>query len=184
VLELSSAQLKLHTKRYHPSTLENEFWVLVYKILFPDITNWKLCDRLQLAPHIDQNAIRHRLTAHKRSGSDPLALMQSLVGRNLYKARFARHHVERGSFPNYTKVDLQSVATPFGLKHHSDYIDATSESKYEYSEWQQHLSRMHSNDLKFRILDKNRLDHHYIANPEFKAMIWDYVAGEDIVLKS
>lgn len=177
VLGLSSAQFKLYTKRHHPSTLENEFWVLVYKILFPEITNWKLCDRLQLAPHIDKNAIKLRLTANRHRGSDPIALMQSLVGRNLYKARFARHHVERGSFPNYTKVDLKSVATPFGIKHHSDYLDATSETSMEYSAWQQHLSKLYLDDLKYKILHKNRLDKHYIENSEFKANMLNYMAG-------
>ena len=96
--------------------------------------------------------------------------------------RFARHHAERGTFPCYTKVNLKNVASPFGHKHRTDYLHATQETGAEHSQWQRYLAKEHADQLRYRILNKNRLNQHYISNAKFKELFPDYIAGKDLKL--
>jgi hypothetical protein len=153
--------------------------VLIYRILYPSITLWKLGDRLQLAP---SNSVRGydraQLATRFRRGLGPFARLQSLTGRYLYKARFARHHVELGSFPNYTKVDTQSLVMPFGEKEHRDFLAATDETSAVDSPWQQHIRQEHEKELHYIIMRKNQLDRAFIRDSGVKEQFPKFVSGE------
>lgn len=182
VIKLSSAPLKLKSKKFNLTTIEHEHWVLIYRILHPDISVWKIGDRLQLAPI---NKVRGLDPGMFFRGNGPFATLQSLTGRNLYKARFSRYHVERGSFPNYTRVtDLESVQ-PFGAKHHDEFLEATREihrdEKGHYvddSPWQRHIRKEYEKDLMYRILRVNGHDRQYIGDTRFKARYDDFITGK------
>jgi len=185
VIKLSSASLKLKSKKFNQTTIEHEFWVLLYRILHPDISVWKIGDRLQLAPnnHV-RNIDLRAMNANFSSVSSPVAKLQSITGRNLYKARFSRYHVERGSFPNYTRVaDLDSVQ-PFGPEHHKDFLFATNETNRDEkgnripdSPWQKYLREEYEKPLLYRILQANRHDRRYIQEKGFKEKYNDFIAG-------
>lgn len=146
----STAPLKLHTKRYQLRTLEIEYWVLLYKMLYPDIAIWQIGDRLRIAPHL-------RVRGAQRHGNERVfANMNSLTGRYLYKARFTLANVERGSFPNAEDPQLDEQL-PFGKKRHKAYLAATSLNSEVPSAWQQWLVESQLDDLKSLIVRKNRL---------------------------
>lgn len=146
----STAPLKLHTKRYQLRTLEIEYWVLLYKMLYPDIAIWQIGDRLRIAPHL-------RVRGAQRHGNERVfANMNSLTGRYLYKARFTLANVERGSFPNAEDPQLDDQM-PFGKKWHKAYLAATSLNSEVPSAWQQWLVESQLDDLKSLIVRKNRL---------------------------
>lgn len=146
----STAPLKLHTKRYQLRTLEIEYWVLLYKMLYPDIAIWQIGDRLRIAPHL-------RVRGAQRQGNERVfANMNSLTGRYLYKARFTLANVERGSFPNAEDPQLDDQM-PFGKKWHKEYLAATSLNSEVPSALQQWLVESQLDDLKSLIVRKNRL---------------------------
>jgi hypothetical protein len=186
VITLSDAQLKLKSKKFNLTTIEHEHWVLIYRILYPEISVWKIGDRLQLAPN---NKVRDLdlkgLNASFTRGKGPVANLQSLTGRNLYKARFSRYHVERGSFPNYTRALDLNTAQPFGSKHHKEFLEATNETNRDESgnlvrssPWQQHIKADYEKDLLHRILRVNHHDRQYISDPKFKAQYENFIAGK------
>lgn len=182
VIKLSNASLKLKSKKFNLTTLQNESWVLIYRILYPHIPIWKIGDRLQLAPQHEVRELDQRVFS---KGEGPFATLQSLTGRNLYKARFARYHMERGSFPNYTRVtDLHGVK-PFGDKHHQDFLDATNESSLveddlcdPVSPWQKHIQREYAQDLKHKIIHANWHNRRYVSEPKFKLQYDAFIAGK------
>lgn len=181
VIKLSNAALKLKSKKFNLSTLENEYWVLVYRILYPDIPIWKIGDRLQLAPN---NKVRGIEPSQFHRGQGPFSTLQSLTGRNLYKARFARYHVERGSFPNYTRVSNLDAVQPFGEKHHKEFLEATCETvQFEYDEllghspWQQHISNEHNEFLTQRIIQANRHRLQHTRDLRFRLQYEAFIAG-------
>lgn len=181
VIRHSNASLKLKSKKFNLTTIEHEHWVLIYKILYPDISIWKIGDRLQLAPNNVVRGIDHRLFDR---GRGPFATLQSLTGRNLYKARFARYHVERGSFPNYTSArDLKTVK-PFGQRHHKEFLEVTNETNrnqqnefVEDSPWQKYVRKNYAKDLQYRILKANMHDKRYTSDTRFKASYPNFIAG-------
>jgi hypothetical protein len=175
----SRATLRLKTKKFSLPTIENEYWVLIYRILYPTIPLWKLGDRLQLAPNnLVRGYERAQLATRFSRSLGPFARLQSLTGRYFYKARFARHHVELGSFPNYTKVDSNDLVMPFGEKEHKDYLAATDENSTVDSPWQQHIRQEYEKDLHYLIMRKNRLDRLVIRDPEIKKQFPKFVLGE------
>jgi hypothetical protein len=186
VIKLSDALLKLKSKKFNLTTIEHEHWVLIYRILHPDIAVWKIGDRLQLAPNnkVRNIDLRGLTASFSTRGRGPVANLQSLTGRNLYKARFARHHVERGSFPNYTRVTELDSTQPFGPRHHKEFLEATREvnrnelgERTPNSPWKQHVDEEYAYDLKHRILRANRHDRQYISDPKFKDKYSDFIAG-------
>lgn len=146
----STAPLKLHTKRYQLRTLETEYWVLLYKMLYPDIAIWQIGDRLRIAPHLRVRGVERG--ANERS----FANMNSLTGRYLYKARFTLANVELGSFPNAEDPKLGDKL-PFGRKLHKEFLSATSLNTETPSEWQKWLVVSQWDELKSLIVRKNRL---------------------------
>ena len=179
VIGESKATLRLKTKKFSLTTIESEYWVLIYRILYPSIPLWKLGDRLQLAPNnLVRGYDRAQLATRFSRGLGPFARLQSLTGRYLYKARFARHHVELGSFPNYTKVDSESLVMPFGEKEHKDFLAATDETSAVDSPWQQHIRQEHEKELHYIIMRKNQLDRAFIRDSEVKKQFPKFVSGE------
>lgn len=181
VIKLSDASLKLKSKKFNLNTIEHERWVLIYRILHPDTPIWQIGDRLQLAPN---NKVRGVDPGIFNRGKGPFATLQSLAGRSLYKARFARYHVERGSFPNYTRVAELNNVLPFGPKHHKEFLEATNEThrnengkRVLNSPWQEHVKEEYAKDLMYRILRANRHDHQYVSDPKFKEQYADFIAG-------
>lgn len=182
VIKLSNAPLKLKSKKFNKTTIEHEQWVLIYRILHSHIPVWKIGDRLQLAPN---NNVRDADPKAFSKGKGPFATLQSLTGRSLYKARFARYHVERGSFPNYTRIaDLNSVQ-PFGAKLHKEFLEATNETNRDENDkhvpnspWQEHIKDEYAQDLKYKIIHANRHDQRYVNEPKFKLRYDDFIAGK------
>jgi hypothetical protein len=179
VISTTNAKLKLKSKKFSLSTIENEYWVLIYRILHPDLQLWKLGDRLQLAP---SNHVRGRVQSdvasiHSR-GLGPFARLQSLTGRHYYKARFARIHAEHGSFPNYLKVEAINDRLPFGEREHKEFLAATSEKDSTYSPWQNYVRVEYEKDLHYEIMRRNRLDRLIIRDSEARARFPSFVTGD------
>ena len=78
---------------------------------------------------------------------------------------YSRHHLERGAFPNYTKVDPK-LATPFGLKRDEDFKNRTNEDnrKANYSEWQKWVDREHGPALRARICELNDIHFDHLSS--------------------
>jgi hypothetical protein len=180
VASFSLADLKLHTKRYHPQTIDNEYFTLLYRILYPEIRLWVIADRLRLVP-----SINIRLTAQdwrQPEVTKDKKYLQAVVGRYLYKARFSRFHMERGTFPKYDKVDL-NAGMPLGKARDAHFKKMTSEGKAESnsspSEWQKWVRKEHWPSLKEHIIKKNNLDRrHDITAKDFDERFEMYVRGE------
>jgi hypothetical protein len=154
--EHSDAEFKLHTKRYRLHTLQNEYWVLLYRLLHSDIEVWRIGDRLQVAPqHRVRDANGAIANTHEYAHGKldvPKHSLTSLTGRHLYKARFALLNAERGGFPNYTPLELSDRHQPFGLKHQTDYRTATEDGKDgTKSAWRQWLKKEYTANLKHEI---------------------------------
>lgn len=146
----STAKLKLHTKRYRLRTLEIEYWVLLYKMLYPEVAIWQIGDRLRIARQL-------RVRGVERGANERVfANMNSLTGRYLYKARFTLANVERGIFPNAEPQDNE-ILMPFGEKLQEEYIAATEGVDGESSAWHKWLVEGEWPELRTRIIMKNNL---------------------------
>lgn len=168
----STAQLKLHTKRYRLRTLETEYWVLLYKILFPEASIWQIGDRLRIAPQL-------RVRGVERGANERMfANMNSLVGRYLYKARFTLGNVELGIFPNADDPNLDEDLMPFGAGLHAQYAQATKSDGKSLSAWQEWLMANEWPELKRLIVRKNRLaDSMRMPDSVASKRFSDFVAG-------
>ena len=178
VLEHSNAIWRLHTKRYNLVALENQFWVLVYRLLYPDIPAWRIGDRLQIAPGLNVRGIAP--TSASMNKSSPHARMQSTVGRFLYKAQRTVANAELGSFPNCKPV--QAVDMPFGQHHHTEYLVATRGTVSESSAWHQWLHEEFHWRLVKRIKEKNRITGMTAVDPKVVARLSKFIAGETDLL--
>ena len=168
VARTTTAQLKLHTKRYRLLTIENEYWVLLYKLIYPKIEIWRIGDRLRI-----RRDMKLRST-ERRDNDNMFRKMSSVVGRFLYKANFSMQHIHYGSFPNINK--MQTEFFPFGKKNHADFISNTTGDNCLYNQW---LKDKFADKLHNRIISKNNLDR-FRNNPANK--IWEkipkFIAGE------
>ena len=178
VLEHSSATWRLHTKRYNLVALENQFWVLVYRLLYPDIAAWRIGDRLQISPGLNVRGIAPTSSLMRKSS--PHARMQSTVGRFLYKAQRTVANAELGSFPNIKPV--KGVDMPFGPRCHTEYLVATRGTVSEPSAWQQWLHEEFHWRLVKRIKDKNRITGMTAVDPKVVARLSKFIAGESDLL--
>lgn len=185
----SNAEFKLHTKRYQLHTLENEYWVLLYRLLHPKIETWRLGDRLQVAP---QHKIRDSYgnipgpaQYGQKKPTRHLNGLTSMTGRYLYKARFALLNAERGTFPNYTAVELSDRYQPFGLKHQTEFRYATEDGKDgAESAWKQWLTREYAVDLKYEVARRNHVDEQMkIIDGLVRKRINAFIAGTSDLLK-
>jgi hypothetical protein len=158
VVERSNALLRLHTKRFRLRTLEIEYLVLLYRLLYPRTEIWRIGDRLQIAPSLK---VRTAERIAFNTGSSPFDKLHSLTGRYLYKAERTLLNVERGSFPNNSKIALPDDYAPFGAKHQKDFKAAVSTDATNTSAWQAWLTGTYLNELKSEVIRRNRLDNEY-----------------------
>lgn len=178
VLEHSNATWRLQTKRYNLVALENQFWVLVYRMLYPDIAAWRIGDRLQISPGLNVRGIVQTSSLIRKSS--PHARMQSTVGRFLYKAQRTVANAELASFPNIKPVT--GVDMPFGPRHHTEYLVATKGTLTEPSAWQQWLHEEFHWRLVKRIKEKNRITGMTAVDPKVVARLSKFIAGETDLL--
>ena len=177
VLEHSNAVWKLHTKRYNLVALEHQYWVLVYRLLYPNIAAWRIGDRLQISPGLKLRDIDHRRYDGK---SSPISRAQSTVGRFLYKAQRTVANAELASFPNFNPV--AAVEMPFGERHHKEFLVATRGTVSEPSAWQQWLHEEFHDRLVKRIKEKNRISGMAAVNPKVITRLPKFIAGESDLL--
>lgn len=177
VVEQSNAIWRLHTKRYNLHALENQFWVLVYRLLYPNIAAWRIGDRLQISPGLKLRDLDHGRYDGK---SSPITRAQSTVGRFLYKAQRTVLNAERGSFPNFNPIE--SAELPFGKRHHSEFIAAVVGLNGELSPWQQWLHEEFHWRLMSRIKVKNRIEGMSAINPKLISRLPKFIAGESDLL--
>lgn len=168
----STAKLKLHTKRYRLRTIETEYWVLLYKTLFPEASIWQIGDRLRIAPQL-------RVRGVERGANERMfANMNSLVGRYLYKARYTLANVELGIFPKADDPNQADGLMPFGAELHGEYLEATEGEGKQLSAWQLWLMETEWPDLKKLIVRKNRLaDSMRMPDSVASKRFPDFVAG-------
>ena len=178
VLQHSNAIWKLHTKRYNVQAIENEFWVLVYRLLYPDITAWRIGDRLQISPGLDLRSIEPLRYFHK---STPRSRMQSTVGRYLYQAQRMVANVELGSFPKIKQTKIQDM--PFGSALHNEYLQATRGTVSKRSAWHQWLHEEFHATLVRRIKEKNRITGMSAIDPKIVKRLGKFISGESDLLQ-
>lgn len=174
----SQAEFKLHTKRYRLHTIEAEYWVMLYRLLYPNIEVWRIGDRLQVAP---QHRVRDGDGSILNSSKHAL---NSLTGRYLYKGRYSLLHAERGNFPNTDAIELSARHQPFGLKHQTDYRAATQDGKDgTKSVWARWLNREFAAGLKFEIVCRQHVEHK-MKMPDGKTRLRmnAFIAGESDLL--
>lgn len=174
VLAQSNAVWRLYTKRYNLTALESQFWVLVYRLLHPNISAWRIGDRLQIAPGLQVRGIV--AVSPKLHKTSPHARMQSTVGRFLYKAQRTVANAERASFPNIKAVT--AVEMPFGPQYHGGYIEATQDSGDTPSAWKLWLKQEFEERLVERIKLKNRIRGMAAVNPTVVQRLPKFIAGE------
>ena len=150
----SNAALSLHTKRYRLRTMEHEYWVLLYRLLYEDIETWRIGDRLQVAPHLRVRGVERSVFYGDKS--NPFEKLHSLTGRYLYKARHMLLHAERGTFPSAEKIEPAVV--PFGPKHEKGYRAATEGAIGKQSEWHAWLLQSYKHNLFSEIKKRNWLE--------------------------
>lgn len=150
----SNAALMLHTKRFRLRTMEHEYWVLLYRLLYEDIEIWRIGDRLQVAPHLRVRGVERQV--YSTNSSSPFDKLHSLTGRYLYKAKNMLAHVERGSFPNAGKVT--GAIRPFGANGDKHYRAAIGQMIDVPSAWHKWLADEYLANLKYEVIRRNRLD--------------------------
>ena len=177
VLEHSTAIWRLHTKRYNLQTIENEFWVTVYKLIYPDIASWRIGDRLQISPGVNLRGIRPERYLGR---STPITRMQSTVGRYLYKGQRTVWNAELGRFPDSGPCSITDK--PFGQKHHMEYLAATRGTLSEPSPWQLWLRQQYRSQLAELIKEKNHITGLTAVDPKVMMRLPRFIAGESDLL--
>ena len=177
VMEYSTAQWPLHTKRFDLNTIEREYWTLLYRMLYPDIAAWRIGDRLKLAPGLNLRDVDR--WKFNRTTS-PVHRMSSTIGRYLYKAQWTLWNAEQGSFPSANKA--APIDKPFGSKLHDEYLEATGRRIDTISPWHEWLNRQYHQDLVYRIRKKNNLLGMSSVNPRMLKLLPKFIAGETDLL--
>lgn len=160
----STAQLALHTKRYRLSTIEKEYWVLLYRMLYPNIEIWRIGDRLQIAPHLKvRDTEGDEMQKRKHA-------LNAITGRYYYKARYTLLNLERDSFPNFTAIDVSKRKQPFGTAHQTDYrLASHDESDGSVSAWTLWLRDQYLEDLHAKVMRSVPRLQYNIRRPESNA---------------
>ncbi len=114
--------------------------------------------------------------------SDDKKYLQAVAGRYLYKARFSRFHLERGTYPKYDKVDIDA-ARPFGEARDNHFKELTSEGKVASgaspSQWRQWVRKEYWSTLKAYIVEKNDIENrHDVEAKSFDSLFERYLRGE------
>lgn len=174
----SSASYALWTKRYRMRVVETEYWVMLYRLLYPKTTIWQIGDRLQIAPSLKVRGVDNK--SHEYKKSNPMSRLNSLAGRFLYKARFTALNAERGIFPCSNKIELGDRHQPFGLKLQTEYRQATESKGTELSEWHQWLSDMHKTELRMKVMRANKIstDGYGVKEYKVRQRIAEFIEGK------
>jgi hypothetical protein len=175
VIEHSTSQLKLKTKKFSLSAIEDEYWVFLYRNIFPRVSDWQIADRLQLAPSnrvrgLDQRAVN----AVFARGTGPFAKLQATAGRSLSKARSLQRGVSLGSFPNYSAQD--NGLQPFEGEHQQAFEENIL--KKEVSPWNAFLTQRFQSELLAKIAKVNRIPEKLFEDENFQREIYRFSAGE------
>lgn len=179
----STAKFRLHTKRFNKTTLEREYWVMIYRLLYPKVEIWRIGDRLRIAPHLKVQGIdRLNYLSFKNNAFTKL---HSLTGRYLYKAKRTILNVERGSFPNPNKLEFDENHMPFGKKYHQDYLAAIGKVPNEPAAWITWLNKKYKDKLFREIVKRNHIEREYLL-PDSKARqrLPAFIDGSSDLLKS
>jgi hypothetical protein len=145
----SQAIWPLHTMRYRLEVIERGYWTLVYKLLFPNLSIWRIGDRLQYAPHLKVRGTEWS------SNEQRFNSLNSLTGRYLYKGRYTLENAEQGIFPNLKKPDAVCSDFPFGKKYQTDFLKSTSTINGEKSPWITSLENRLSHELMLIVYKRN-----------------------------
>lgn len=177
VAKTSTAELRLHTKRFNPITLRREYFVMIYRLLYPHVKIWCIGDRLQLsAAHKVRGKNRYDFTSHR---DNPFSLLHSLTGRYLYKAERAILNAERGSFPKFDKVALPVDHMPFGKKWNKDYQAAIANTSDEPSLWRTWLHDEFGSDLMKHIAEVNGQKRAFeLSSSNVTRNMYSFILGE------
>jgi len=175
VEEYSNAQLKLYNHKYNLLSIERQYWVLLYKLIYPQVPLWVIGDRLRLAPHLD---VRHldRRTVERRQEMMFLQL-QSHTWRYHAHAENLRSNLKRGSFPNYSKASPIQTSLSFGTEHDAEFKASTDESHKSESAWQLWLKRHYQPILHGKIKELNRFENVYKQNSHYHRNFLKFVQG-------
>jgi len=177
VADHSTAKLKLFTKKYRLKTLENEYWVLLYKMLHSKIRMWQIGDRLQLAPRLKvRGRLKDEIFGPKYNQ------LNSLTSRYYFKAKNMSDNLIVKEFPNYQKKSQQTrELMPFGEVHHENYLQSTKleadrrqdikkkktaqekldERNIVHSEFHQWLVENFASSIKWEIIRRNNIENSY-----------------------
>ena len=171
----SNAQLKLYNHKYNLKTLERQYWVMLYKLIYPQAPLWVIGDRLRLALHLD---VRHidRKTVERRLEMMFLQL-QSHTWRYHSYAQHLRINLKQGAFPNYTKLALNPDYMPFGPELDQDFKTKTDEGYQSNSPWQLWLKRHYKAVLDEKIYSLNKLQNQYKNDSHFKSHFHKFILG-------
>lgn len=160
----STATLKLFTLRYRMRSIEASYWVLLYRLLYPDIATWRIGDRLRLAPGL----IVRDLNRDGWSGDQkttPFDRLHSLTGRHLYKSRRMLANVECGRFPDaQTKISIDPAkALPL----------------MQADRWLSWLREEFALELEQNVIRRNRLDRQVaLPDSQTRRLLPAFIAGE------
>jgi hypothetical protein len=163
VLDHSQAILRLNKKLKKFDVIERMYWVHLYRELYPEITAWQIGDRLRVAPALDVvnfSGTRWRYEGEtvQNNKSSPVQKMQSLIGRDLYRSNYLLLNMERGSFPNYDKIELSERHQPFGIKLQTEFRHATESTKDGLSEWHEWLDKKLGSNLRSHLKTLHRFN--------------------------
>ena len=160
LIATSNAKLRLHTKRFNKTTIEREYWAIIYRLLYPKIEIWRIGDRLRFAPEHKVRGVER--IQYLSVQSNPFTLLHSLTGRYLYKAERTILNAERGSFPNPNKVEIPEDYTPFAKKFEKDYMAAIGKVKGEPAVWLNWINETYAERLTRQIVKSNHLEREYM----------------------
>lgn len=175
----TTADFKLYTKRYNMKALETRYFVMIYRLIYPNIEIWKIGDRLLIASHLRVSERGDELFVKNANA------LNALTGRYYYKGRFSILNAERGNFPNTNALVLDDQVAVFGEKVQADYIAATKMSggNPEESPWAAYLIKNFASDIKWEVARRNRIDS-LLSPGTFKSRkaVDEYVSGKSNII--
>jgi hypothetical protein len=171
----SNAELKLFNHKYNLTTIERQYWVLLYKIIYPKTPHWVIGDRLQLAPHLNLRYINRKTV--ERKAEQMFLQLQSHTWRYHSNAENVRWNALTGSFPNYTRSNPKNEEIIFDSKYDDDFTQMADELKSDDSPWQIWIKRHFQNALHEKIKSLNKFDQRYMQNSQYSKSFKKFVMG-------
>lgn len=146
----STAKLRIYTKRYRLRSLERNYWVLLYKLLYPKMPLWRIADRLQLSPALKVRGTETDSDAWQL-GTSSVAKLNAMAGRYLYQGRFLLQNLQLGDFPKVKQDPRYETFRPFGTAAHDWYL-----SKLDSEGRRRWLHMNHHRELMTYVLEQNK----------------------------